>query len=457
MADNTTNRTTINQDSVRVPPHDMNAEGAVLSAMLLEEWATARGLELLREDYFYKSAHRYIFRAIQELFNKNIEIDLITIIDELKKKDVFEKIGGTAYLTDIQDIVSSSANLETHAQLVIEKATLRSLIHTASSIIEECYGTGQDSKEIVEHAEKKIFNVTQSMIKEGFERAFDIVSPTIKKIDEIAKRKTKIVGVATGFNELDRITGGFQPGQFIVVAARPSMGKTALALNIAHHAAVFQDKRVGIFSLEMDKETLIMRMLSSGSDVSLHSMLHGYGMDKDKIMNLTRHADKIAEAPIFIDDRGSNTMNDIRSKARRLKFEEGLDLLIIDYMQLLLPVASRQSRQQEISEISRSIKILAKELEVPIIAVSQLSRGPETRQDKIPQLADLRESGAIEQDADLVLLIFREEYYKKEEAENPGIAIIDVAKNRNGPQGRMNLKFVGPYTRFENIDNQSFA
>lgn len=455
MADRTNNQ---NQDAIRVPPHDLNAEGAVLSAMLLEEWATARGLELLRKEYFYKAAHRHIFQAIQELFNKNIEVDLITIIDELKKHDQFEKVGGAAYLTEISDIVSSSANLETHAQMVLEKAVLRNLITTANSIIEDCYGVSQESREskdIVERAEKNIFDVTQNMMHEGFEKAIDIVTPTIIKVEEIAKKKTKVVGVATGFSELDRITGGFHKGQFIVIAARPSMGKTALALNIAHHSALFQDKKVGIFSLEMDKETLIMRMLSSGSDVSLHSMLHGYGMDSEKILNLSRHAEKIAEAPIFIDDRGSNTMNDIRSKARRLKFEEGLDLLIIDYMQLLLPVTSRQSRQQEISEISRSIKILAKELDVPIIAVSQLSRGPETRQEKIPILADLRESGAIEQDADLVILIYREEYYKKDEAENPGVALIDVAKNRNGPQGRINLQFIGQYTRFQNLDDHS--
>ena len=447
-----------NQDDIRVPPHDLNAEGAVLSAMLLEEWATARGLELLKKEYFYKAAHRNIFQAIQELFNKNIEVDLITIIDELKKRDKYERVGGAAYLTEITDIVSSSANLETHAQIVLEKAILRNLISTASSIIEDCYGTSQESKEskeIVERAEKSIFDVTQGMMHEGFEKSLDIVAPTIIKVEDIAKKKTKVVGVASGFSELDKITGGFHKGQFVVIAARPSMGKTALALNIAHHAALFQDKIVGIFSLEMDKETLIMRMLSSGSDVSLHSMLHGYGMDSEKIMNLSRHAEKVAEAPIYIDDRGSNTMNDIRSKARRLKFEAGLDLLIIDYMQLLLPVTSRQSRQQEITEISRSIKILAKELDIPIIAVSQLSRGPESRQDKIPILADLRESGAIEQDADLVILIYREEYYLKDKAENPGIAVIDVAKNRNGPQGRIDLQFIGRYTRFQDKDDHS--
>lgn len=451
-------KSTTSQEGIRVPPHDLNAEGAVLSAMLVDDWAVARALEMLKEEYFYKRAHKLIFRAITKLFEANIEIDLITLIDELKKDGHFEDVGGTAYLSDISDIVSSSANVEAHAQIVLEKATLRHLINTATRITDDCYNSNKISKVIVEDAEKAIFNVTQNLMLEGFESISNIIPGTLQSIEKIASQKSRVVGIASGFHSLDAKSGGFQPAQFIVVAGRPSMGKTSFALNIASYVAVHQQKKVGIFSLEMDKEKLLMRMLSSGAEVSLSEMLHGYGIDQEKIFRITTVAEKLSESSIFIDDRGSNTMIDIRSKARRLMSEEGLDLLIIDYMQLLMPDMVRTSRQQEMTEISRSIKILSKELKVPIIAVSQLSRAPETRggEDRRPRLADLRESGAIEQDADLVLLIFREDYYKKEDEEMTGIAEINIAKNRNGPQGIEKLKFRGEYTLFEPLDKMQF-
>jgi len=444
------------EEGIRVPPHDLNAEGAVLSAMLLDDWAVARALEMLKEEYFYKRAHKLIFRTIAKLFESNIEIDLITLIDGLKKDGHLEDVGGTAYLSEISDIVSSSANVEAHAQIILEKATLRSLINTANKITEDCYNSDKMSKAIVENAEKEIFNVTQNLMLEGFESVSNIIPGTLQNIEKIASQKSRVVGIASGFHALDNKTGGFQPGQFVVVAGRPSMGKTSFALNIASYAAVHQQKKVGIFSLEMDKEKVLMRMLSSGAEVSLSEMLHGYGIDQNKIFLITTVAEKLSESSIFLDDRGSNTMTDIRSKARRLKSEEGLDLLIIDYMQLLIPDVSRTSRQQEMTEISRSIKILAKELRIPVIAVSQLSRAPESRQNKRPVLADLRESGAIEQDADLVLLIYREDYYDKENAKEPGIAEIAVAKNRNGPQGTEKLKFRGEFTLFEPLDKIQF-
>jgi replicative DNA helicase len=440
--------------NIKVPPNDLNAEGAVLSAMILDNWAVARALELLKEEYFYKRAHRLIFRAMAKLFEANVEIDLITLIDELKKDGHFEDVGGTAYLSEISDIVSSSANIEAHAQIILEKATLRHLINTANNIIDDCYHSDKESKAIVEKAEKEIFGVTQNLMLEGFESISNIIPETLQNIERIATQKSRVTGIASGFPELDKKTGGFQPGQFVVVAGRPSMGKTSFTMNIAFHAAVHQQKKVGIFSLEMDKEKLLMRMLSSGAEVSLSEMLQGYGIDQNKIFLITTVAEKLSEAPIYIDDRGSNTMMDIRSKARRLKAEEGLDLLIIDYMQLLMPEKSKSTRQQEISEISRSIKILTKELKIPIIAVSQLSRAPESRggEKRRPVLADLRESGAIEQDADLVIFIYREEYYKKaEEVEAPGIAEIIIGKNRNGPQGNIKLRFRGEYTLFEPI------
>ncbi|MBC8527005.1 MAG: replicative DNA helicase [Candidatus Cloacimonetes bacterium] len=445
----------LSQESVKVPPHDLNAEAAVLSAMLVDDWGVARALELLKEEHFYKRAHRLIFRAMAKLFETNIEVDLITLIDELKKDGHFDNVGGTVYLSKISDIVSSTANIESHAQIVLEKATLRHLINTSNIIIEDCYTSEKDSKVIVEKAEKAIFDVTQNLMLEGFESVSNIIPETLQNIEKIASQKSRVIGVASGFSNLDAKIGGFQPGQFIVVAGRPSMGKTSFAINIAFYTAIHQQKNVGIFSLEMDKEKLLMRMLSSGAEVSLNEMLHGYGIDQNKIFLITTVAEKLSEAHIFIDDRGSNTMTDIRSKARRLKSEEGLDLLIIDYMQLLMPVESRANRQQEMSEISRSIKILAKELRTPIIAVSQLSRAPETRggEDRRPRLADLRESGAIEQDADMVIFIYREDYYKKaEELETPGIAEIIIGKNRNGPQANIKLKFRSEYTQFGPID-----
>jgi len=439
--------------SGKVPPQDLNAEAAVLSAMLIDEWAVARAIEMLKEEYFYKKAHRLIFRAMTKLFETNSQIDLITVIDELKKDGHLEEVGGTPYISEISDIVSSSANIEAHAAIVREKAILRNLIITTTKIAEECYNSTKPSRDIVEDAEKEIFKVTENLLQEGFESISNIIPETLQNIERIAASKSRTIGIATGFPELDSLTGGLQPGQFVVVAGRPSMGKTSFAMNIAFHTALYQQSHVGIFSLEMDKVKLLMRMLSSGAEVPLSEMLQGYGIDQNKIFLITTVAEKLAEAPIFIDDRGGNTMMDIRSKARRLKAEEGLDLLIIDYMQLLMPEVSRQNRQQEISEISRSIKNLAKELRLPIIAVSQLSRAPETRSEKRPVLADLRESGAIEQDADIVIFIYREDYYKTpEDKSEQGLAEIIVGKNRNGPQGSIKVRFRSRYTLFEPLD-----
>ncbi|MEA2103107.1 MAG: replicative DNA helicase [Candidatus Cloacimonadota bacterium] len=450
MADTNSAKTgSSNETDLRVPPHDINAEAAVLSAMMDDDWAASRAFEILSEEHFYKKTHRLIFRALDILYNKNIEIDLITIIDELKKSGNLEIIGGTPYLSEISDIVSSSANVEAHAKIVLEQATLRSLITTSNNIISDCYNSQSASKDIIERAEKAIFEVTQDLRHEGFERVSHYVSQTIGNIEKIAAQKSRVIGIASGFESLDNKIGGFQPGQFIVIAGRPSMGKTALAINMGFYTAMHQRKNVGIFSLEMDKEKLLMRMLSAGAEVSLSEMLQGYGMNQTKLFRITTVGDQLAEAAIFIDDEGSNTIADMRSKARRLKSEEGLDLLIIDYMQLMIPVASRQSRTQEITEISRGIKLLAKELEIPIIALSQLSRAPEKRPSNEPKLSDLRESGAIEQDADIVLLLYRDEYYTKEESKEPGVARVEIAKNRNGPQGRLKFEFVGEYTQFK--------
>lgn len=435
-------------NDLKVPPHDINAEAAVLSAALIDSWAVSIMLELLEEEYFYKNAHRLIFRAIKILFNSDVEIDLITIIDELKKEGHLEDVGGTPYLSDISEIVATSSNIEAHCKIVLEKGILRKLIKVSRGITEKCHNSEQDSSDIIEYSEKSIFDVTQNLRHEGFELVSNYVNETIKDIEKIASRKSGVVGIASGFAELDEKTGGFHPGQFIVIAARPSMGKTSLAMNMAFHTAMHQRKSVGIFSLEMDKEKLLMRMLSSAAEVSLSEMLHGFNINQEKIFRITTVGDELTGTSLYIDDRGSNTISDMRSKARRLKAEEGLDMLVIDYMQLMVPIRTRNSRTQEMTEISRSIKIMAKELEIPIIAISQLSRAPEVRKNKRPVLADLRESGAIEQDADLVIMLYRDDYYN-EDSDEPGVAEVNISKNRNGPQGKVKMEFLGEYTLFK--------
>ena len=438
-------------DSTHLPPHDLNAEGAVLSAMMLEEWATARGLELLCEEHFYKAAHKYIFRAIHDLFNKNIEIDLITIIHEMKSKNVFEKSGGTAYLTEVQDVVSSSASIETHAQIVIEKAVLRRLITTASTILEECHSTDKGGKDIIEHAEKQIFDVSDGLDRHGFRSISQTLPGTLRRMDEVAKRKNMVIGVPSGIPELDRITGGFIENCLYVVAARPSMGKTALALNFAYNAAVRDGKSIGLISLETDKNMINLRMLSIGSRVSMFKLMTGYNFSKEDQLMISKTAEKIGDIQFYCDDNSNTTMTDVRSRARRLKYEHGVDMLIIDYMQLLIPTVRSTSTQREIAEISRSLKMLCKDLHIPVIAISQLSRGPETRQDKRPTLADLRDSGAIEQDADVVFLLYRDDYYNKDNSEKPGIAEIEIAKNKNGATGKIEMYFMKECMRFERL------
>jgi len=439
------------KDDVKIPPHDVNAEGAVLSAMLLEDWAVARGIELIQEEYFYKPAHKFIFRAICSIFEQGKEIDLITIINELKRQGNFEKVGGTAYLTEIQDVVSSAASIESHATIVTEKAVLRKLISTAKEIEVQCYDSSNESKAIIEDAEKKIFDVTENLASTGFRSITQTLPKTLRHMDEVVKRKTMIIGVPSGFRELDRMTGGFIKGYYYVIAARPSIGKTAFAINIAYNAVVKSRKKAGFFSLEMAEDAINLRMLAVGSGVSMFKMLCGFGMQQADTLIISKTADSLSDVSFHVDDTANTNMMDVRSKARRLKYEHGIDMIFIDYMQLLLPNVIKQSRQAEITEISRALKALAKELGIPIIVISQLSRGPETRQDKHPMLADLRESGAIEQDADVVMLLYRDEYYNKEESKEPGIADVDIAKNRNGPTGRIKLKWLRESMRFEGL------
>ncbi|MBT3169706.1 MAG: replicative DNA helicase [Candidatus Cloacimonetes bacterium] len=433
-------------------PSDINAEAAVLSAMMIDNYIVARAVEMFDDENFYRPAHKKIFQAMRELFNNNTEADIITIIDHLKMKGDLEKIGGESFVNELSDVVMSTANFEYHSNIVLQKSLLRQLIDSANKIVENCYNADQPAEDIVDEAEQSIFRIAERPNRRAFQSIASIIPNTIEDIQETAATKKTVHGIPSGFNVLDRKIGGFRPGQLIVLAARPAMGKTSLALNIASNAAVRYDKKIAIFTMEMEGEELLMRMLSSASEVSMDNMLKGYGMNERKLLRISGAAEVLAEKNIYLDDSGMNTILDIRAKSRRLKAElKGLDLIIIDYMQLMSVKRNRENRQQEISEISRSLKILAKEVSVPIIALSQLNRGVESRDDKRPKLSDLRESGAIEQDADVVLFIYRDEVYN-EETEVPGIAEIIVGKNRHGAIGKVELKFVGEFTAFRNKD-----
>jgi len=445
------------EKNIKQLPNDLNAEAAVLSAMMIDNFVVAKAIEILDEEHFYKNTHKVIFKTICDLFEKNIEIDIITLVDALKQKKMLEKIGGDSFISDLSDVVLSGANIEFHAKIVLEKALLRQLIVSSNQIIENCYQAEEPVEDIVDQAEQVIFKIAERPGHKTFVSISNIIPRTLKNIEDIATAKKSVLGVPTGFSDLDRQIGGFRPGQLIVLAARPAMGKSSLALNIALNAAWHHDKKVGIFTMEMESEECLMRMLSSatrklGADksVSMDTMLKGFGMNEKKILTIAELANSLSDKPIYIDDTGANTILDIKAKSRRLKAEiKGLDLIIIDYIQLMSAKRSRENRQQEIAEISRSLKILAKELEIPIIALSQLNRAVESRTPPIPMLADLRESGAIEQDADIVLFIYRDEVYN-EDTEEPGVAEIIIGKNRHGPIGKVKLKFFSETTTFDN-------
>ncbi|HPF08626.1 MAG: replicative DNA helicase [Candidatus Cloacimonetes bacterium] len=441
------------QISERKLPADINAEAAVLSAMIIDSDVVSQGIEKLKEAFFSRSAHKMIFRNICELFNDGIEIDPLTVINRLERNNQLEKIGGIPYINEIADFVVSSANFSYHLNIVVEQALLRHLIVACNGIIENCYSSTAPVKTVVDEAEQAIFAIAELPQNQGFIKFDQLSSEVLHNIDTIASTKIPVTGIGSGFGDLDRLTGGFRPGQFIIIAARPAMGKTSLALNIASHAAVNLKKKVAIFTMEMAADEVIMRMFSSASEVNMDSMLKGYGMNEEKLIRIVQASEVLSSKQIYIDESGTNTPLDIRAKTRRLAAEiGGLDLILIDYLQLMGLSKERDSRQQEISEISRALKILAKDMKIPVVALSQLNRMLENREDKRPRLADLRESGAIEQDADLVMFIYRDDYYLKEKSEKPGIAEIIVGKNRHGSTGSVDLGFDGEFTLFRSLD-----
>jgi replicative DNA helicase len=433
----------------KVPPQNLEAEVAVLGSMMLEEDAIAQSVELLSPDYFYKDAHRKIFQVMLNLFNENKAVDVVTLTDRLEKEGQLEEAGGPSYLAYLTTSIPTAANLLHHARIVREKYILRHLISSATQIIADSYDGEEDVDSLLDRSERIIFEITGKKFAGGVVPLKELVRNQIETIDRLYQRKEHITGIATGFHEFDTQTAGLQPSDLIIIAARPSMGKSALMTCIAEHAGMVLHAPTAIFSLEMSKEQLIQRMLCSCARVDAHKVRTGFLAQSDW-PNLTKAAAKLSAAPIYIDDTPGISILELKAKARRLKAQYDIKLLILDYLQLMRGVGGSESRQQEISEISRSLKELARELNVPLIAISQLSRAVESRTDHRPQLSDLRESGAIEQDADLVVLLLREEYYNPTE-ENKGKAEVIIAKQRNGPVGSLNLTFIREYTRFENM------
>jgi replicative DNA helicase len=435
----------------RVPPQSLEAEVSVLGGILLENEALNRVLEVIREGDFYRESHRKIFSAILDLYERNEPADLITLSEVLKKRGSFEEVGGIEYLNSLVNSVPTAANISYYAKIIKEKSILRKLINRATEIVSQGYGDAGDVDEFLDRAEHSIFEISEDRVRPSFHPIKDIIKSSFKTIEKLYEKRQLITGVATGFSRLDELTSGLQPSELIIVAGRPSMGKTAFALNIAQHAAIEARVPAAIFSLEMAKEQLALRMLCSEAKVDAHRLRGGFLSESDW-PKLTRAAGNLSEAPIFIDDTPGLTALEMRAKSRRLKAERNLGLIIVDYLQLMRGKANSDTREQEISDISRSLKALAKELTVPVIALSQLNRRVEERGDRRPQLADLRESGAIEQDADVIIFLYREEVYSKSD-ENKGRAEIIIGKQRNGPTDKFELAFLDKYTCFENLSS----
>jgi replicative DNA helicase len=444
----------------RQPPYAPEAEISVLGGMLIDGDAVAKAIEIVDDTMFYREGNRRVFRAMARLFTRGQVVDPVTLREELQKTEELDSVGGYPYLSELLDAVPTAANIEYHARIVRERALLRRLIEASSQIIRDSYEPGERTVEqVLDEAEQHIFQVAQAHDRVGFVWLKKILYPTFEKIEQLQAAKGGITGVPTGFYDLDGMTGGFQKGDLVIVAARPSMGKTSLVTGMALHASISHQLPVAIFSLEMSKEQLVQRMLCSEALVDLGRLLRGRLTDDDYV-RLAQAAGHLNTAPIWIDDSGTLSVLEMRAKARRLKAEQPeLGLIMVDYIQLMQATAQQaENRQQEVSAISRGLKALAKELGVPIVALSQLSRAPEQRSDHRPQLSDLRESGSLEQDADLVMFLYRQEYYvsplEAQEKGMQGKAELIIGKQRNGPTGVVDLFFRKESTRFESFTHQ---
>lgn len=433
----------------KLPPQNIEAEMATLGAMLLDDKVIPEILEIIREDFFYKEEHKLIFSTIVSLFDNNHKTDILTVSEDLSKKTLLEKIGGTAYLTNLADFVPTSANAVHYARIVKEKGILRFLIENATQIVGLVYKEEQDVSIILDKAEKLIFEISDHRVEGGYVHIKDIIRDGIELIESLYHKKSHVTGIPSGFSEFDIKTAGLQKGDLVIIAGRPSMGKSAFTISLAEHVAITEKIPVVIFSLEMSKEQVMQRFLCSQAKVDMHKVRTGFLAQTDWPL-LTTAASKLSESSVFIDDTAALNIFEMRAKARRLKAHHDIQLIIVDYLQLLRGTRRNDSRQQEISDISQALKALAKELNVPIVAVSQLSRAVESREGNRPKLSDLRESGAIEQDADVVILLFREEYYNPTE-ENKGIAEVIIAKQRNGPVGSVKLAFIKEFMKFADV------
>lgn len=433
----------------KIPPHSIEAEQSVLGAMLLDREAIVSACELIRPEDFYKDAHREIFEAMLELYEKGEPVDLVTLTEQLKQRNTLEAAGGVEYLTDLSSSVPTIANVSYYAKIVQEKAFLRKLIRICSEIMEKSYDAKEDVSHIIDQAEKGIFDLSQKRSSRAFIPLKEVLVASFNKIEELYNTKGMLTGLPTGFTDIDNKTSGMQKSDLILVAARPSMGKTAFALNIAQYAALKAGASVAIFSLEMSKEQLVNRMICAEANIDSHKLRTG-NLGEEDWPRLADAVARLAKANIYIDDTPGITVAEMRSKCRRLKTEKGLDLVLIDYLQLMQSSNRAESRQQEISEISRSLKALAREMDCPVLALSQLSRAPEMRSEHRPMLSDLRESGAIEQDADVVMFLYRDEYYHPD-TEKKGIAEVILAKQRNGPTGTVELVWMDKYTKFADL------
>ncbi|HEY2953632.1 MAG TPA: replicative DNA helicase [Candidatus Eisenbacteria bacterium] len=429
------------------PPQAVDAERSVLAALMLEYEVIGRAVEQLEPAAFYRVAHQKIYEAILALYNRNEKVDLITLGEELRKRGELEAVGGAAALSQILEYATTTANLDQHIRIIYAKSILRSLIRASGEIQQECYAGADETAAILDRAEARVFAITDQRVRQGFVALKDLLKPAFEHIQKLFERKVMVTGVDTGYDDINKLTAGFQNSDLIVIAGRPSSGKTSLALNIAENAAIRAHVPVSVFSIEMSKEQLVQRLLCSQSEVALHKLRNGHLSNEDW-PRLTTAAGLLTQAPIMIDDSSAPSVMEIRAKCRRLRAEGKLGMVIIDYLQLIRGVGDVENRVQEISQITRGLKALAKELNVPVVALSQLSRAVETR-DKTgrPQLSDLRESGSIEQDSDVVMFVYREVMYKKDTAE-PGKAHIIIAKQRNGPTADVELTFMREWTKF---------
>ncbi len=434
--------------NLKIQPQSIEAEQAVLGSMLTSPEAVNKAQEILSAESFYVDAHKKIFEVMIQLFNNNEPIDVLSVDNKLKENNQIELVGGSYFITGLPDLVPSTANIEYYAKIVLEKASLRNLINISNEISFQAYENSGNFENILDESEQKIFALSQGKIKNKFQALKPVLQKSFERLDEISKNPGSVTGVPSGLRELDKLTSGFQPGELIIVAGRPSMGKTALALSFARNAAIDYKIPVGIFSLEMSNDALAMRLLTAESRVDSHLVRSGI-LPKEQWRNLSMSVGNLADAPIFLDDTPAMGITELRAKSRRLKSEKDVKLLVVDYLQLMKGPQNVESRQQEISQISQSLKALAKEINVPVLALSQLSRAPEARSDHRPVLSDLRESGAIEQDADLVMFLYRKWVYSRDDEDKRKAEII-ISKQRNGPTGTINATFIDNYAKFEN-------